>query len=109
MCSQPGPKVQSGFGPTKLILNVLQPRGKFANKCKVAPGNAPRVFCFTGNVAVLNRVFALQVSLLAQGLNAGYRHQPTLVYALSLFTAFEITGGNVVADLPSITCRMRAA
>ena len=58
------------------------------------------VFCFTGNVAVLDRVFALQVSLLAQGLDAGYRHQPTLVYALSLFTAFEIAGGNVVADLP---------
>jgi hypothetical protein len=45
-------------------------------------------------------VFALQVSLLVQGFDAGYRHQLTLVYALSLFTAFEIAGGNVVADLP---------
>jgi hypothetical protein len=39
------------------------------------------------------------VPLLAQGFDAGDRHQPTLVYALSLFAAFEITGGNVVAYL----------
>jgi hypothetical protein len=40
------------------------------------------------------------VSLLTQGFDARYRHQPTLVYALSLFTAFKIAGGNVVAYLP---------
>jgi hypothetical protein len=45
-------------------------------------------------------VFALQVSLLVQGFDAGYRHHLTLVYALYLFTAFKIAGGNVVADLP---------
>jgi hypothetical protein len=85
---------------SQMGLNVLQPLGKLPNKCQVALGTAPCVFCFTGNVAVLDRVFALQVSLLVQGFDAGYRHHLTLVYALYLFTAFKIAGGNVVADLP---------
>ena len=48
---------------------------------------------------MLRRKFALRMPLLAQGFDAAYGHEPPLVYALSLFVAFEITGGDVVAYL----------
>jgi hypothetical protein len=80
-------------------LSVLQPFGQFPDKCRGISGTLPRVFRLVGNVAVLPRKFTLVVPLLAQSFDARYGDYPPLCNALSLFAAFEIPCGNVIADL----------